>query len=188
MPGKHNAGGCKCCNPPCSVSTCNCVDADGKNQCFPAFQVKIDNINPGTVAGNDFGCSSCDTEEGIWYQYTCTTDALDSGQPIGVTGETYQWFLASTDSIIDPCTGLPIVRKVWTKVTRTATTVTITVQIESSSGGNQSYRRFKIDFSISETGKCPDSSDKSTQSMTVDTTSGSDPCDYSSATGSFRWV
>lgn len=188
MPGKHNGGGCKCCNPPCSVADCNCVNSEGKNQCFPVMQIKVDGIEPGTVAGNDFGCSTCDSEEGTWYQYTCETDALSSSQPIGITGETYKWFLASTVSVIDPCTGLPITRRVWIKLTRSGTTVTVTVQIESSSGGNQSYARFEITFTLTTAGDCPDYSNKSTQSMTRTTTSGTDPCDYSNSTGSFRWV
>lgn len=189
MPSKHNAGGCKCCNPLCEVEDCNCKDSDGNNQCFPAFQFKFNNLDYGTVAGNDFDCSHCiDLNDDI-FQYECAVDGINTlDQPYGITGESGLWFESYYLSQIDACTGVTIVIKVWVKLVQSGTTTAITTQIEASGSSGNSYRRFTQTFTVAE-GDCPDSSDKSLQTMTVAATgTDTDPCNYSAANGYFQWV
>lgn len=193
MPSKHNAGGCKCCNPPCAVSECNCKDGDGKNRCFPVFQFKFDNLDYGTIAGNDYGCSHCKDLNNDLFQYDCEVDSLArTGQPYGITGENGLWFEAYNNAgdwgSIDPCTGLTIVVKTWVKLVQSGTTTTITTQIEATGSSGNSYRRFTKSFTVAS-GDCPDNSDKSSQTMTVSATgTDTDPCNYSAANGYFQWV
>lgn len=192
MPNKRGAGKCSCCNPPCTVSACNCKNNSGVNRCFPAFQFKFNNLNYGTVAGNDFGCSHCKDINDDLFQYECAVDGTDLTQPYGVTGESGLWFRVYNNAddwgTIDPCTGLPIVIQAYVKLVQSGTTTTVTTQVQATGSSGNSYRRFTKTFTVTD-GYCPDNSDKSSQAMTVAATGAdTDPCNYSAADGYFQWV
>lgn len=174
------------CNPGCAEVLCDCVDpVTGLNRCFPVFQVKFENIAH-NLGG---GCTACNIFDGTWFQETCLTD--QPGSTSTINGVTAYWYTALNFSIIDPCTGTPIDRKVHLAIDQTGTLITtVKAMLEASQGGNTQYAMFTWDFTV-VLGECPDYTNTSNQTPTTGPVlhvGGDVPCTFSTATALFRWV
>lgn len=164
------------CNPPCSRSECDCLNASNLHQCFPIFQVKFNNITH-TSGGSCLECNNSITD--TWNQYECLTGGDQTVPP----GEVDLWDRILNTSVIDPCSGPTISKQIWVKVTQSGTTVTVDVILKL----RLSTAKFRITFTVT-TGHCPDNSNKTAQAMTMLSSSDDTPCTVSSSGCDFRWV